>query len=139
MLTAQQKATFQVAGSFSIRQECAATSAPPSPASPPVSAFKRSMWRPCPATSWRGRVGRLVLCRTYVTNLQVVQNTYIITMNCIVPMLLAQWLRLLDTLCEVLGSILPSSNFSLVKNMYKTICFCTFHVCTWYMHDMNKC
>jgi hypothetical protein len=117
----------------------AATSAPPSPASLPVSALKRSMWRPRQATSWRARVGQLVLRWTYVTNLQVEQNTYITTMDCLVPTLLAQWLSQLDTLCEVLGSILPPSKFLLVKNMYETICFCTFHVCAWYMHGTNKC
>ncbi len=66
-------------------------------------------------------MGRLVLRLTYITNLQVVQNTYIMTMNNTIQMLLARWLRRLDSLCEVLGSILLSSNFLLVKNMYKTI------------------
>ncbi len=58
-------------GCSSIRPECAARSAPPRPASQPVSALKRSMFRLGPATtlSWRGRMS--VGCWTYVTNLQV--------------------------------------------------------------------
>jgi hypothetical protein len=38
----------------SIRPPCAATSAPPRPASPLTSAIKRSTLRLCPVTSWRG-------------------------------------------------------------------------------------
>ena len=117
----------------------AATSAPPSPASLPVSALKRSSWRPGQATSWRGRVGRLVLRRKYVTNLQVKQNIYNITLDIMISTLLAQWLRQRDTLCEVMGSIPHQNKFFLFKNMYKTICFCTLNVCTWYMYGMNKC
>jgi hypothetical protein len=69
--TAQPPATFQVAGCSSIGQQCSATSAVPSPASPPISATRRSMSRLGPATLWRGLGGRLVRRRTYVTNLQV--------------------------------------------------------------------
>jgi hypothetical protein len=70
-VTAQPPATFQVAGCSSISQQCSATSAVPSPASPPISATRRSMSRLGPATLWRGLGGRLVRRRTYVTNLQV--------------------------------------------------------------------
>ena len=48
--TAQPPATFQVAGCSSISQQCSATSAVPSPASPPISALRRSMSRLGPAT-----------------------------------------------------------------------------------------
>ena len=73
----------------SIGPPCAATSAPPRPASPPTSAIKRSTLRLGPATSWRGRVGRLVQRRRFVTNLQVQQYIYVITMSCIRTTLLA--------------------------------------------------
>jgi hypothetical protein len=71
----QQPATraFQVAGCFSIWQECAATFAPPRLASQRTSVSQRSMLMHGPATSWRGRGGRLVQRRTYVTNLLVEQ------------------------------------------------------------------
>ena len=60
------------------RHICASRPGPsPWPAPPPVLALKRSMWRLCPATSWLGRVGRLVLHQTYVTNLQVEQYNMI--------------------------------------------------------------
>ena len=63
----------------SIGPPCAATSAPPRPASPPTSAIKRSTLRLGQATSWRGRVGRPVhrQRRRFVTNLQVQQHIYI--------------------------------------------------------------
>jgi hypothetical protein len=60
--TAQPQATFQVVGCSSIVS---------SPASPPISATRRSMSRLGPATLWRGLGGRLVRRQTYVTNLQV--------------------------------------------------------------------
>jgi hypothetical protein len=48
--TAQPPATFQVAGCSSIGQQCCGTSAVPSPASPPISALRRSISRLGPAT-----------------------------------------------------------------------------------------
>ena len=33
----------------------------------------------------------------------------------------------------------PPEQIFLFKNKYKTICFCTSNVRTWYMYDMNKC
>ena len=48
--------------------------------------------------------------------------------------LLAQWLRRLETLCEVMGSIPHRIKFFLFKNMYKTICFCTLNVCTYLVY-----
>ena len=64
----------------SIWPPCAATSAPPRPASPPTSAIKRSTLRLGPATSWRGRVGRLVQRRRFVTYLQVQHHIYILSL-----------------------------------------------------------
>ena len=72
------------------RHICASRPGPsPWPAPPPVLALKRSMRRLGPATSWRGRVGRLVLCRTFVTNLQVQQYTNTVTLVSIIRTLLA--------------------------------------------------
>jgi hypothetical protein len=64
----------------SIGPPCAATSAPPRPASPPTSAIKRSTLRLGQATSWRGRVGRPVQRRRFVTNLQVQHHIYILSL-----------------------------------------------------------
>jgi hypothetical protein len=69
----QQPATFQVAGCFSIRQECAATSTPPRLALQWTLASKRSMLMLGPATLWLLLGALLVLLLTYVTNVQVKQ------------------------------------------------------------------
>ena len=50
--------------------------------------------RPGDVMAGAGRAGQ-----KYVTNLQVKQNIYNITLQAMISILLAQWLRLLDTLC----------------------------------------
>jgi hypothetical protein len=95
----QQPATFQVAGCSSINPEHSATSAP----------LSESKARACFAadlcleeihhdvvarlgTSWWGRGVMLVLrLMYYVTNLQVKQYTYIVTIVSVTTRLVAEW------------------------------------------------
>ncbi len=101
---AQLPTTFQVAGCSSIGQEFAATSAPPRLASQRTLASQRSMLMLGSVTSWRGRGALLVLRLTNVTNLQVKQYTYTVTIATITSFLVAQWLRQLDGTHMIVGS-----------------------------------
>jgi hypothetical protein len=78
------------------------TTSPPRPVSSLqlISALKEIYVEALPCYVMAGWGGLLVLRRTYVTNLQVPKlNVY----YNIVSLLLAQWLRLPDSICKVLG------------------------------------
>jgi hypothetical protein len=81
------------------------------------SALKEIDVEALPGDVMAGARGPLVLRLMHVNNLQVTKlNVYCNT----VLLLLAQWLRLLDSICEVLGSI---GNFLLSRTCAKTYQF----------------
>ncbi len=97
---------------LSIWPECAATSAPPRPALPPVSALKRSMSRLGPATSWRGRGGAAGpapdVCHQPPGRTEILYCNSV-TMEHLILTQLAKWLWRLDAVCEILG-LNPKTN-----------------------------
>jgi hypothetical protein len=91
----QQPESFHVAYFFSIGQECAATSAPPRLALQQTSesASQRSRLMLWPATSWREWGVLLVLLLMYVTNLQVKELSYTVTIDSLTTTQAGQWIR----------------------------------------------
>ena len=108
---------------------------PSRPASPPISALKRSMSRLGSATSWRGRGGEAGPAPDVRRHAK--QSHYTWTEIGLISTLLAKWLRQEDAMHEVLGSNLTRATFLPFWDLCIDIWNCTFHVCTLYIHCIN--